>query len=523
MAKAGSKNNISMEEALWRSADKLRGSVEPSEYKHVVLSLIFLKYASDRFEEQRKKIIAAGHEKFVDMKAFYTQDNVFYLPEETRWSYIMQHAKQNDIALLIDTALYTIEKNNEQLKGALPDNYYSRLNLDTSKLASLLDVIDGIELTADKEQDVIGRVYEYFLSKFALKEGKGKGEFYTPKSIVNLIAEMLEPYSGILYDPCCGSGGMFVQSIRFVEAHAGNKKNVSVYGQELTNTTYKLAKMNLAIRGIAANLGEQAADTFMNDQHKDLKADFIMANPPFNQKAWRAENELTDDPRWEGYDVPPTSNANYGWILNIVSKLSQNGTAGFLLANGALSDSGTEFSIRQRLIENNLVEAIIILPRNLFYTTDISVTLWVLNKNKKARTVEQNGKLKKYRNREREILFMDLRQMGSPYEKKYIELTEDDRKKVADVFHAWQQEGYEENYQNIPEFCYSASYDEVKEKGFPLVPSRYIEFVNRDENIDFDSKMSQLQTELTDLLKQEEESKKDLLGVFKELGYEIKL
>ncbi len=523
MAKAGSKNNISMEEALWRSADKLRGSVEPSEYKHVVLSLIFLKYASDRFEEQRKKIIAAGHEKFVDMKAFYTQDNVFYLPEETRWSYIMQHAKQNDIALLIDTALYTIEKNNEQLKGALPDNYYSRLNLDTSKLASLLDVIDGIELTADKEQDVIGRVYEYFLSKFALKEGKGKGEFYTPKSIVNLIAEMLEPYSGILYDPCCGSGGMFVQSIRFVEAHAGNKKNVSVYGQELTNTTYKLAKMNLAIRGIAANLGEQAADTFMNDQHKDLKADFIMANPPFNQKAWRAENELTDDPRWEGYDVPPTSNANYGWILNIVSKLSQNGTAGFLLANGALSDSGTEFSIRQRLIENNLVEAIIILPRNLFYTTDISVTLWVLNKNKKARTVEQNGKLKKYRNREREILFMDLRQMGSPYEKKYIELTEDDRKKVADVFHAWQQEGYEENYQNIPEFCYSASYDEVKEKGFTLVPSRYIEFVNRDENIDFDSKMSQLQTELTDLLKQEEESKKDLLGVFKELGYEIKL
>ena len=523
MAKAGSKNNISMEEALWRSADKLRGSVEPSEYKHVVLSLIFLKYASDRFEEQRKKIIAAGHEKFVDMKAFYTQDNVFYLPEETRWSYIMQHAKQNDIALLIDTALYTIEKNNEQLKGALPDNYYSRLNLDTSKLASLLDVIEGIELTADKEQDVIGRVYEYFLSKFALKEGKGKGEFYTPKSIVNLIAEMLEPYSGILYDPCCGSGGMFVQSIRFVEAHAGNKKNVSVYGQELTNTTYKLAKMNLAIRGIAANLGEQAADTFMNDQHKDLKADFIMANPPFNQKAWRAENELTDDPRWEGYDVPPTSNANYGWILNIVSKLSQNGTAGFLLANGALSDSGTEFSIRQRLIENNLVEAIIILPRNLFYTTDISVTLWVLNKNKKARTVEQNGKLKKYRNREREILFMDLRQMGSPYEKKYIELTEDDRKKVADVFHAWQQEGYEENYQNIPEFCYSASYDEVKEKGFTLVPSRYIEFVNRDENIDFDSKMSQLQTELTDLLKQEEESKKDLLGVFKELGYEIKL
>lgn len=517
------KKTISMEESLWKSADKLRGSVEPSEYKHVVLSLIFLKYASDRFEEQRKKIIAEGHEKFIDMKAFYTQDNVFYLPPETRWSFIMEHAKQDNIALLIDTALNTIEKNNAQLKGALPDNYYSRLNLDTSKLASLLDVIDGIETTADKEQDIIGRVYEYFLSKFALKEGKGKGEFYTPKSIVNLIAELLEPYSGILYDPCCGSGGMFVQSIKFVEAHAGNKKNVSVYGQELTNTTYKLAKMNLAIRGISANLGEQAADTFMNDQHKDLKADFIMANPPFNQKDWRAENELVDDPRWNGYEVPPTSNANYGWILNIVSKLSQNGIAGFLLANGALSDSGTEYEIRKHLIKNNLVEAIIILPRNLFYTTDISVTLWILNRNKKARMVQQNGKVKHYRNREREILFMDLRQMGSPYEKKYIELTEDDRKKVTDVFHAWQQEGYEETYQNVPEFCYSASFEEVVEKNFTLVPSRYIEFVNRDENIDFDSKMVELQTELTDLLKQEKQSTQDLLGVFKELGYEIKL
>ena len=524
MAKNESNKKLaSMEEALWKSADKLRGSVEPAEYKHVVLSLIFLKYASDRFEEQRQKIISEGREKFVDMKAFYTQDNVFFLTPETRWSYIMEHAKQNDIALLIDTALHTIEKNNEQLKGALPDNYYSRLNLDPSKLASLLDVIDGIEMTSDKEQDIIGRVYEYFLSKFALKEGKGKGEFYTPKCIVNLIAELLEPYSGILYDPCCGSGGMFVQSIKFVEAHSGNKKNVSVYGQENINTTYKLAKMNLAIRGISANLGEKAADTFANDQHKDLKADYIMANPPFNQKDWRAENDLLKDPRWDGYDVPPTSDANYGWILNIVSKLSQNGMAGFLLANGALSDSGTELAIRRRLIENNLVEAIIILPRNLFYTTDISVTLWVLNKNKKARTVEQNGVVKKYRNREREILFMDLRQMGSPFEKKYVELTEEDRAKVTGVFHAWQQEGYETTYENVPEFCYSASYDEVKEKDFTLVPSRYIEFVNRDENVDYESKMASLQSELTDLLKQEEESKKQLLDVFKELGYEIEL
>ena len=519
-ADAKAKKEITMEEALWKSADKLRGSVEPAEYKHVVLSLFFLKFASDKFEAQRKAIAEKYGERFVDNVAFYTKDNVFYLPEESRWSYIIGQAKQDDIALKIDTALFTIEKANPALKGALPDNYYSRLHIDTAKLASLLDEIDRIN-TDDAENDIIGRVYEYFLSKFALAEGKGKGEFYTPKCIVNLIAELLEPYDGTLYDPCCGSGGMFVQSIKFVEAHSGNKKKISIYGQEYTNTTFKLAKMNLAIRGIAANLGEMAANTFTNDQHKDLKADFIMANPPFNQKEWRAENELVDDPRWDGYEVPPTSNANYGWILNIVSKLSQNGVAGFLLANGALSDDGTELKIRQQLIENNLVEAIIILPRSLFYTTDISVTLWILNKNKKARVVEQNGTVKRYRNREREILFMDLRQMGSPYEKKYVELTEADRAKVAEVYHNWQLEGYEQTYKNEPEFCYSAPYAEVKEKGFTLVPSRYIEFVTRDENIDFDTKMKTLQSELKELLVAEEKSKADLLKVLKELGYGI--
>lgn len=464
------KKEISMEEALWKSADKLRGSVEPAEYKHVVLSLFFLKFAGDKFDAQRKMITKQYGEKFVDTVAFYTKDNVFYLPEESRWSYIMENAKQDDIALKIDTALYTIEKSNPALKGALPDNYYSRLQLDTAKLASLLDEINRIN-TDDKENDIIGRIYEYFLSKFALAEGKGKGEFYTPKCIVNLIAEMLEPYDGILYDPCCGSGGMFVQSMKFVEAHHGNKKQVSIYGQEYTNTTYKLCKMNLAIRGISANLGETAANTFTNDQHKDLKADYIMANPPFNQKAWRAENELVDDPRWDGYEVPPTSNANYGWILNIVSKLSQNGVAGFLLANGALSDDGTELKIRQQLIENNLVEAIIILPRNLFYTTDISVTLWILNKNKKARVVESNGQLKRYRNRERETLFMDLRQMGSPYEKKYIELTEEDRAKVTSVYHNWQQEGYEETYENIRNFAIPLLLRKSQKKALLLCPA----------------------------------------------------
>ena len=521
MAKA--KKQVSFEDSLWGACDKLRGTVEPAEYKHVVLSLIFLKFVNDKFETRRSELVAEGKEKYIDVQSFYTMKNVFFVPEESRWSFIIQNAKQNDIALKIDTALNTIEKQNPSLKGALPDNYYSRLGIDVSKLAALLDEINNIQTNEDKENDIMGRVYEYFLTKFALQEGKGKGEFYTPKSVVNLIAEMIEPYKGKIYDPCCGSGGMFVQSLKFVENHAGSSKDISVYGQEETTTTYKLAKMNLAIRGIPCDLGEKAANTFTNDLHKDLRADYIMANPPFNQKDWRAENELADDYRWNGYSVPPTSNANYGWILHMVSKLSQNGTAGFLLANGALSGEGQELEIRKQLIENNLVEAIVILPRNLFYTTDISVTLWILNKNKKSRTVEHNGKIKNYRNREEEVLFMDLRQMGSPFEKKYIELNPCDRDKVTQTFHAWQQAGKDEAYKDIPEFCYSATKKEIAEKGYNLVPSRYIEFVNRDETVDFDTSMKTLQKELGDLFRQEEESKKELLGVFKEMGYEIKL
>lgn len=330
---------------------------------------------------------------------------------------------------------------------------------------------------------------------------------------------MIQPYRGKIYDPCCGSGGMFVQSMKFIDAHHGNKKDISVYGQEYTNTTYKLAKMNLAIRGIACNLGEKAADTFHDDQHKDLKADFIMANPPFNQKAWRAENELTNDPRWQGYDVPPTGNANYGWILNMVSKLSANGMAGFLLANGALSGEGTELNIRRQLLKNHLVEAIVILPRNMFYSTDISVTLWILAGNRKARTVEQNGETVKYRNRENEVLFIDLRQWGEPFEKKYIQFTQEQISQIAENFHNWQREGYEQTYRNVPEYCYSATLEEIEAKGWSLVPSKYIEFKSRDEGIDFDSKMKELQAEMKELLKQEEESKKDLLNMFRELGY----
>lgn len=416
------KNQKSIEESLWDTAIGLRGTVEPSEYKHVVLALLFLKFASDKFVERRKELIEEGKEKYIEMKEFYNMKNVFFLPETSRWSFIKKNAKQDDIALKIDTALNTVEKNNPALKGALPDNYFSRLNLETTKLATLLDTINNIDTLKDRDEDLVGRVYEYFLKRFAIKEGKGKGEFYTPKTIVNLIAEMIEPYEGVIYDPACGSGGMFVQSIKFIEAHNGNKKKVSIYGQEQISTTYKLAKMNLAIRGISANLGDEPADTFGKDEHKDLKADYIMANPPFNLRNWRAENELTNDPRWMGYEVPPKSNANYAWILNMVSKLSENGVAGFILANGALSGGGEEYKIRRKLIENRLVEAIVIIPRDTFYTTDISVTLWILNKNKKARDIKINGIQKHYRDREDETLFMDLRTWGVEHEKKYIRL-----------------------------------------------------------------------------------------------------
>ena len=522
MAKAvKAKKEKSIEETLWDSANKLRGTVESSEYKHVVLGLIFLKFASDKFEERRKELIADNKEKFLEMKEFYNMSNIFYLPEESRWSFIIENSKQADIALKIDTALHTIEKNNPALKGALPDNYFSRLNMDVSKLAALLDTINNIDTIKDKQQDIVGRVYEYFLSKFALAEGKGKGEFYTPKSIVNLIAEMIEPYKGVIYDPACGSGGMFVQSIKFIENHHGNKKEISIYGQEYTATTYKLAKMNLAIRGIAANLGDVPADTFGKDQHPDLKADFIMANPPFNQKDWRASDELTDDPRWRGYDVPPTSNANYAWILNMVSKLSENGVAGFVLSNGALSGGGEEYKIRRKLIENGLVEAIVILPGSMFYTTDISVSIWIINNNKRERVVKLPEDERNYRNREKEILFIDLRQVGEPFEKKFIQFNEEHIGQVAKTYHSWQQK--DSDYKNVPEFCYSASFDEVAAKDFSLVPSKYIEFINRDENIDYDVKMKALQNEIGALLKEEINSKNDLLNVFKELGYEIKL
>ena len=509
---------------MWEACNKLRGSIEPSEYKHVVLSLIFLKYAGDHFEKRRKEIQEEyGNEAFLDMVEFYAAKNVFYLAPESRWTFIMQNAKQPNIALLIDSALSLVEKHNKPLRGALPNNYYSSLGIDTTKLASLLDEINKIDTLKDEANDLIGRVYEYFLSKFAIAEGKGKGEFYTPKSIVNLIAELIQPYEGKIYDPCCGSGGMFVQSLKFVDAHHGNRKNVSVYGQEYTKTTYKLAKMNLAIRGISANLGEHEADTFHNDQHKDLKADFIMANPPFNQSSWREENQLTDDPRWAGYDTPPTSNANYGWILNMVSKLSTNGVAGFILANGALSSDGTEKEIRKKMLERGLVEAIIILPRKLFYSTDISVSLWVLNANKKARTVVREGVEVHLRDREKEVLFIDLRQKGDPYEKKFVQLSAETIAETASLYHRWQQEGIERAEFDIPGYCHGADFKEIDANDFSLVPSKYIKFDAKDSQEDYASKMQSIQSSLAEVLKEEAEGREKLLSLFKELGYSINL
>lgn len=516
------KEEKSMETVLWNACNKLRGSVEPSEYKHVILSLIFLKYANDKFEEQREKMIAEGKQpQFLEKTSFYTKDNVFFIPENARWGYLMSQAKQEDIAIKVDTALHEIEIKNPSLCGALPDNYYSRLQLDAGVLASLLDKMNQINLKNESDKDVFGRIYEYFLSHFAIQEGKGKGEYYTPKTVVALLCELIEPYSGIVYDGACGSGGMFVQSMKFIDEHKGNKKAISVYGQEYTATTRKLALMNLAIRGINANLGDKAASTFTSDLHKDLKADFALMNPPFNQKGWRGENELTDDARWKGYDTPATSNANYAWILNMVNKLSQNGVGCLLLANGALSADGVEYNIRKQLIENDLVEAVIVLPNRMFYSTDISVTIWVFNKNKHSRIADKGGKEFKYRERTNEILLFDLRQKGHPYEKKYVEFTPEDRREVVDVYHTWQSADNYENYRNIAGFCQSVRKNDVVEKDYSLVTSKYIEFDSAIEEIDYTEEMTRIQGELKELFLQEEQSRKELAKVLEELGYGI--
>jgi len=509
------KKDKNVESKLWDTAEKLRGSVEPSEYKHIVLSLIFLKFISDFYENKRKELIDGGKKQYIDIPEFYQKDNLFYIPEKSTWNYIISNSKQGNIALIIDKALINIEKKNSSLMGALPNNYFSQLDLETNKLSSLLDSINNnLQLPDDNMGDFIGRIYEYFLKKFSIKEGK-KGEYYTPKSVVNLMTELIEPYEGVVYDPCCGTGGMFVQSINFIEAHKGNRKKISIYGQEQTGTTHKLAKMNLALRGISANLAPKARDTFGQDQHKDLKADYIIANPPFNYSSWRGDNELIDDDRWKGYPVPPVSNANYAWILHIISKLKKNGSAAFLLANGALSAGAEEKQIRKKLIENDLIEAIITLPRDMFYSTDISVTLWIINKDRKNST-----KIKNIRNRNNEILFLDLRRKGKEFEK-YIELSSDEITNVKNIYNNWKSNNSNKKYEDIGEYCYSASIEEIKKNDYSLITSEYVKFINKDSNINYDKEMKVIQKDFKDLIKEEENIKNSLKEAFKKLGYEI--
>jgi type I restriction enzyme M protein len=544
------KPSKSFEESLWETATKLRGSVESSEYKHVVLSLIFLKFVSDKFEERRAELIAEGKGDYVDMVEFYTMRNVFYLPETSRWSYIQQHAKQGDIAIKIDSALTAVEKSNASLKGALPDNYFSRLGLDGSKLSALIDAINNIDTIGDKEEDTVGRVYEYFLGKFAASEGKLGGEFYTPKCVVNLIAEMIEPYKGKIYDPCCGSGGSLplrrlcgvrfaerkrasalgiVQSLKFVESHHGNTKDISVYGQEQTATTYKLAKMNLAVRGLSANLGDVPADTFFKDQHPDLKADYIMANPPFNLKDWRGPDELVHDSRWNGYETPPTGNANYAWILHMVSKLSENGVAGFVLANGSMStNTSGEGAIRQKMVENDLVDCMIALSGQLFYTTQIPVCLWFLTKDKSG---GKNAAGATFSDRRGKTLFIDARKIGSMISRTQKEFGVEDIADIAKTYHTWRGGSSTKNqelgtknsteaYADVAGYCRSATLEDMRKHDYVLTPGRYVGAADiEDDGIPFETKMAEmsqaLYAQMEESAKLDEVIRKNLEG----LGY----
>ncbi|MBB4825015.1 type I restriction enzyme M protein [Sporosarcina luteola] len=521
MSKAKKTKEKKLEDILFDCRNVLRGKVEQADNRNAVMGLVFLKFAGDKFEARRNELIEeyGDNQIFLNKPAFYLAENVFYLEETSRWTYITKNAGDNKIANILDQAMADIEKDNKPLQGALPQKFYSGLRVEVKTLKSLIDTVNQISEERFNEKDLIGRVYEYFLQHFAIDERKEKGEFYTPKSIVDLIAELIEPYEGKIYDPCCGSGGMFVQSVKFVENHNGNKINISVYGQESSPATYRLAKMNLAIRGIASDLGERNASSFLNDQHKDMKVDFIMANPPFNLKNWRDEDELTSDARWDGYGTPPVSNANYAWILHMLSKLDvTNGIAGFLLANGALGAEGEEANIRKMLVENNKVEAIFVLPRDMFYSTDISVTLWIINNNKKARVL--NGR--KLRDREEEILFVDLRRWNQNiYEKSYVMFDEQQILDIKKIYNSWQSINFEDEYSNIPELCRSVHKNEIREKGYSLVPSKYIEFIDRDLEIDFEAEMAKIQSDMQRILNEEKESQTMLQDAFRGIGYGI--
>ncbi|WP_315080564.1 class I SAM-dependent DNA methyltransferase [uncultured Clostridium sp.] len=489
--------NLEFENRLWEMADKLRGNIESSDYKHVILGLIFLKYISDAFEEKYAELLAEG-DGFEEDRDAYAEDSIFFVPPSARWEFIKQSAKQSTIGQIIDDAMIAIERENASLKGVLPKNY-ARPEIDKAKLGELVDLFSfDLGSKESRAQDVLGRVYEYFLGKF----GSSEGEFYTPPSIVKLLVGMIEPFKGRVYDPCCGSGGMFVQSGKFVEEHQGRKDDIHIFGQEYTATTWRLCKMNLAIRGLDGNLGERDADTFGNDLHKNLRADYILANPPFNISDYTL---MQDDVRWK-HGIPPQNNANYAWIEHMISKLSPRGIAGFVLANGSMSTTTkAEAEIRKNIIEAGLVDCIVTMPTNLFYNVTIPVCLWFVSK--------------KRENRKDKILFIDARKMGTMVTRKHRELSDEEIKEIYDTYHAWRDEN---EYEDIKGFCKCASLEEVRDHEYILTPGRYVGIEEvEDDGEPFDEKMTRLTGDLAEMFAKshllEDEIKKRLGAI----GYEL--
>ncbi len=508
--------DLTFASTLWQTANKLRNNMDAAEYKHVVLGLIFLKYISDAFEEKHEALESEVAEpqamyEILNDPDEYRADNVFYVPEKARWQYLQKNAKQPTIGKIIDDAMDILEKDNPTLKGVLPKNY-AREGLDKQRLGELIDLIGTIGL-GDKEnrsKDILGRVYEYFLGQFADAEGKKGGQFYTPRCIVKLLVEMIEPYKGRVFDPCCGSGGMFVQSEKFVKVHGGRIGDIAIHGQESNQTTWRLCKMNLAIRSIDANIAWNNEGSFLNDAHKDLKSDFILANPPFNDSDWHGDL-LRDDVRWK-YGVPPAGNANFAWIQHFIHHLSPTGITGFVLANGSMSSNTSgEGDIRKNIVEADIVDCIVALPSQLFFNTMIPACLWFVSRGKK------NGK---FRNRRKEVLFIDARNMGAMIDRRHRELTDEEVRKISDAYHAWR--GESGKYKDVKGFCKSASFDEIKKHGYILTPGRYvgIEEVEEDDEV-FEEKMKRLTSELSEQMKKDKELDEEIKKNLKGIGYEI--
>ena len=505
-----SKGAIGFEDKLWKAADKMRNNMDPAEYKHVVLGLIFLKYISDAFEEKYDQLKSEDLADPEDPDE-YLADNIFWVSKEARWSLIKDNSKDPRIGIIVDDAMDAIEKSNDSLKGVLPKIYGSP-DLNKIMLGGIIDLISDIGL-GDREsrsKDMLGKVYEYFLGKFAMAEGKGGGQFFTPTSIVRLLVEMIEPYKDRVYDPCCGSGGMFVQSERFVEAHGGRLGEISIYGQESNPTTWKLAKMNLAIRGIEANLGPKHADSFHNDLHPSLKADFILANPPFNVSDWGGER-LKDDVRWK-YGIPYEGNANYAWIQHFIHHLTPHGIAGFVLSNGSLtSETSNEGEIRKAIIEADLVDCIISLPGQLFLTTSIAACLWFITRSKNK---------EKFKDRRGETLFIDARSLGDMIDRRTRELSEENINELTSIYYNWR---IGEEYNDKIGLCKSVKLNEIKENNYILSPGRYVGILaqNFDDSIDFEIKMNNLVDQLSEQFKNQIKLNKVIKKSLEELGFDI--